>query len=394
MIIKQQLKTIFTDILSNYYMHRSRNNEKKKFRDSRRIAIADQYPLSQSQKAQIDDFYIKNYGEKIDYVWHQNYAAHAGHFDYRFFPELLYIPEFEAFQNQNIHAARMLSDKNFLPLLAKGVGVKTPETIVSCTNGVLRDGENRIITPLMAEELIKQCGMCFVKPSVDSGSGQGCLRIEGLDEIHFSNCALNILNINNHKQIVSYDNNYVVQKLIVCNDSIRTLYPGSVNTFRIITYLWKGKIEMMPIIIRIGQGGHYLDNAHQGGVFCAVYENGEMGRYAVTEFNNRYTEHPDTHTIFSSHRIEHVDKVIKAAKCIHSAIPQIGCVNWDFTIDDEDEAVLIEANVLGGGVWVVQMAHGVGPFGERTAEVLQWLKFMKKLKPHERNRFIGGNMNL
>ena len=134
-----------------------------------------------------------------------------------------------------------------------------------------------------------------------------------------------------------------------------------------------------------------MDNAHQGGVFCAIYEDGSMGKMAMTEFNDHYLEHPDTHVRFELHRISHVDRVLDAAKRLHSAIPQLGVVNWDFTIDDCGEPVLIEANCKNGGIWVSQMAHGVGAFGERTAEVLKWLRFMKKLKPHERIHYVGGS---
>ena len=149
---------------------------------------------------------------------------------------------------------------------------------------------------------------------------------------------------------------------------------------------------MMPIIIRIGQGGHYLDNAHQGGMFCAVHNDGTMGHHAITEFNDQYTEHPDTHTVFSTHKIEHIDRLMDAAMRMHTTIPQLGVVNWDFTIDESGEPVLIEANTSGGSIWLPQMAHGVGAFGERTAEVLQWLRFIKKLKPKQRKQFSGGEM--
>ena len=68
-------------------------------------------------------------------------------------------------------------------------------------------------------------------------------------------------------------------------------------------------------------------------------------------------------------------------------------MNWDFTIAADGAPVLIEANVIGGSVWLPQMAHGVGPFGDKTAEVLRWLRFMKSLKPHERPRFAHGKQD-
>lgn len=364
-----------------------RRHEQRGQKDKRRQAIASQYPLTKEQKELIDDFFLSNYGEKIGYSWHQNYAAHSGKFDYKFFPELLYIPEFETFQNHDTGVVAAFADKNLLPLVAAAAKVRMPRTIVSCANGVLRDGDNNVITPKMAKELVMRQGNCFLKPTIDSCSGRGCLRIDNPTDLSITYNTLKVNDING-----GYKNNFVIQELVTCHNSISELYAGSVNTFRVISYLWKGQIELMPIIIRIGQGGHYLDNAHQGGMFCAVYNDGRMGHHAMTEFNVQFTEHPDTHVRFETHRIVNIEKLIAAAKRMHSVIPQIGVVNWDFTIDAEGEPILIEANTKGGSIWLPQMAHGVGAFGDRTAEVLQWLRFMKKLSSNQRNQYSGGEM--
>ena len=76
---------------------------------------------------------------------------------------------------------------------------------------------------------------------------------------------------------------------------------------------------------------------------------------------------------------------------MHANIPQIGSVNWDFTIDDSETPVLIEANVSGGSIWLSEMAHGCGPFGDKTPEVLQWLRFMNSLTEKERKKYAFGN---
>lgn len=385
---KNQIKKIAAAVAPDVFMAYRHHCEKSKYKDAKRLAIVNQFSLTKEQKEQIDDLYVTNYGKRIDYVWHQDYAAHSGKFDYRYFVELAYVPEFETFENQNCGANLIVEDKNFLPLIAATVGVETPKTILSCTNGFLRDSEGMAITPNMAKEIILRQGDCFVKPTVGSSSGEGCSIIKADANVDFSHNTLIIKGINGG----GWRHNFVVQQLIECHDSIRALYEGSVNSFRVITYLWKGEIEVMPMIIRIGQGGHFLDNAHQGGMFCAVNEDGTMGDHAVTEFNKQYKEHPDTKCVFASHKIEHVDKVLSAAKKMHLAVPQIGVVNWDFTIDKNGKPLLIEANCNYGSVWLPQMAHGVGAFGNKTAEILQWLRFMKKLKPDDRKKFVGGYM--
>ena len=128
-----------------------------------------------------------------------------------------------------------------------------------------------------------------------------------------------------------------------------------------------------------------MDNAHAGGMFIAVEDDGTMHSAAFTEFKNVFTEHPDTHFKFEGYKIDLLPKVIDAAVKCHSFIPQVGCINWDFTIAQNGLPLLIEANMLGGGIWLFEMAHGKGAFGELTPEILQWLNIMNHSKKTERD---------
>ena len=73
-------------------------------------------------------------------------------------------------------------------------------------------------------------------------------------------------------------------------------------------------------------------------------------------------------------------------------MPQIGVANWDFTLDREGNPMLLEVNLKGAGVWVFEMAHGTGVFGENTADILKWLHFIKKVKPKDRKKYKFGNI--
>lgn len=389
MSITRTIKKIVQDTSDKVYFKMAHRTEIQKFKDPRRREIANSYPLTKEQKVEIDELYVTNYGEKIDYVWHQNYAAHSNKFDYRFFPELLFIPEFELYQNHNLSANRMMGDKNFLPIVAKAAGVKMPETIVSCTNGVLRDNDNHILTSSMCEDILHKNSQFFVKPATGSCSGKSCKLVTESDVFAINR---NALVINNNNGDGGYSSNYVIQEVVKTHTSISALHPESVNTFRIITYLWKDTIETMPVILRIGRGKSNVDNAHAGGMFIAVHSDGSLGDHAVTEFNQQFTKHPDSGIVFKDYVIASYDKMILAAKRMHEMVPQIGVVNWDFTVDADGEPILIEANISGGSIWLPQMVHGVGAFEERTEEVLQWLRFMKKLKPSERKTYVGGKM--
>ena len=122
----------------------------------------------------VDELYKINYGEKIPYTWHKNFMAHSGKFDHKYFPELLFIPEFERFMNLWPEYAKAFSDKNITPMLAEKVGIRTPKTYVSITKGMIRDSAYNVLTLDEAAERISGIGKAFVKPTVDSCSGRGC----------------------------------------------------------------------------------------------------------------------------------------------------------------------------------------------------------------------------
>ena len=84
---------------------------------------------------------------------------------------------------------------------------------------------------------------------------------------------------------------------------------------------------------------------------------------------------------------------MKAAIKCHTFLPQLGVINWDFTIDDTGTPVLIEANIRYGSIWLFEIAHGCGPFGQDTAEILQWMRKMRGLKKSNWKQFRFGNMS-
>ena len=372
-MLKETLWKQFADIKDRWRIYRRRRSEIKKFEDPRRIKIYEAVTLTDEQKKQIDDLYETYYGEKIPYTWHKHFTAFTGRFDANYFPELLFIPEFEYFMNSNSEYNKVFSDKNVLPMIASHVGVKMPKTVVSSVNGILEDENHKIINKNVLKQIMskKASYTYFVKPSVDSCSGQGCFLLHTDNKEDF-------------EELNKLGKNFVVQERLTCSESVSKLHPYSVNTFRIITYIWKNKVEFCPAIMRIGRHKSHLDNAHAGGIFIAVNKDGTLHSTAFSEFKEEYKEHPDTHILFDGYKINNFGKVLEAAEKMHSAIPQVGLVNWDFTIDCEEEPVLIEANISGGSIWLPQIAWGCGAFGENTKEILQWVREQKKLPFYKR----------
>ena len=137
-------------------------------------AIWEKVKLTPKQEQEIDEFWTEHYGEKIPHSWHRYYTAFTGNFDVRYIPDPIYLTGAERRMNSKHDYVSVLQDKNLIPLIARSAGIKTPEVIVSCTNGVLRDGANNIITESEADSLLKDAGEGFYKASLDSCGGASC----------------------------------------------------------------------------------------------------------------------------------------------------------------------------------------------------------------------------
>ena len=363
-----------------------RKKEIAKFNDDRRKQIWQSCQLSASPKKSIDDFFWKNYGSKIPYTWHKHYTAFNGNFDFKYFPELLYIPEFEHFMNFQKEYVNVFENKNILSFLAKAIGVKTPQTIISVSNGMIVDGAGNGLSKAEAFDLLQNVGDAFIKPTIETSSGIGCAVISlnnGIDII--SNEKLDSL-------FEKMGKDFAIQERVKCNQQIVKLHPSSVNTFRVITYRWKKEIRHLPVVMRIGTRMACVDNAHAGGIFVGVSDEGVLLNTAYSEFGEQFVRHPDTNVIFDGYEIENYKEVVDTAIKMHTVMPQIGVINWDFTIDEQNSPVLIEANCRNGSIWLVEMAHGKGAFGDNTAEILQWIRFMKKCPVDKRAYYAFGNL--
>lgn len=342
--------------------------ENKKIKEKRRIEIQNTVVLTSKQKRQIDSFYKKYYGKKIKYNWHKEYYAISGIFDYKYFPELLYIPKFERLLNSPDYY-NCLQDKNILEIIGKayGNGLVVPKVYVRCANGILLDGEYNVILEDEAIDILKNIDAFFIKPSVGSSSGRGCRIIKKEEFLVIKD-----------KLFKEYGKDFIIQEVLKNSEEIAKLNESSINTFRVITYILDGKIYHMPLLLRIGRNGKFLDNAHQGGMFIGVSDEGYLDKCAHTEFNEKFLEHPDSKIVFEHYHISGVDKIIQIAHKLQGMIPHVGCINWDLTINDKNEVVLIEANMRGGSIWLVQMT-GKSGFGDNTARVLEVINNNKEL---------------
>lgn len=366
----KKLFLIFNKVVNKIKIYRQKIIEKKKINEKRRKQIYKNIKISKEDKKKTQEFYKKHYGKKISLKWHKEYYAISGKYDYKYFPELLFIPGFERLSNNKIYV-KSLQDKNVLPLIIKGLDyVKMPTTIISCSNGILKDSNNSILTIDEALINLNNIESFFIKPSIDSNSGKNCKLIKKINN-KYNICLKQLLD--------GYGKDFVIQELVQNSNNIKQLNPSSLNTFRVITYILDGKIYHFPVILRLGRNGQVLDNAHAGGIFIGVTDDGNLLDFATTEFGEKFYKHPDTNVLFDGYHINNFNKLLDAAYKLQALFPKVGCINFDLTLNENEEVVLIEANMEYGAVWLPQMAHGKCAFGNNTARILEIVRKNKKL---------------
>lgn len=292
--------------------------------------------------------------------------SYTGKFDYKYIPEYIYSTKLELLQNRRLNVIPF-ENKNMLPVIFEGC--EQPKTIIMCIKGHFFNGNREFISKQLAyDTLCKYEGLAFIKVTVNTNSGRG---VRMLDLKHG-------IDIRSNEEISKIlDNigcNFVIQERVLPHSPFSKLYPDAVNTLRVITYMTSKEVKKAPIVMRIGQGEGVIDNAHAGGMFIGVKDSGKLLEEAFTESQSRYINHPDTGIVFKNYKIPFVPQIRETAITLHKSIPMFKFVSCNFTVDENDIVVLIEANLYSQAVWISQMAHGKSMFGNDTAELLQSMK--------------------
>ena len=315
------------------------------------------------QQRQFDKYWLKVYGKKIPNKWHRLYEAANGVFAVDYIPEKMYTTKIEPALNDRRYAMA-LEDKSMVETLSRDCKCIVPETIVLCTGGQFLDHDRKPISKDKAiDELI---GKAFVlKPTVGSSSGHGVTFVQE-DEAD-KQCITTLL--------AKQGKDFIVQSVIQQHPIFASFNNSSINTIRITTFIADDSIHYVPLAFRMGRKDKRVDNIHAGGIVVGVRDDGtllanayELGYGTKTV---KYQKHPDSQIIFSSIRLPAIPDVIQAAYRVHSRMPHIGIISWDFTVDKDANAVLIEANISGQSIWFPQIVNGKGAFVEYTSSVLR-----------------------
>ena len=220
-----------------------------------------------NKKIKLDSEYkkeIKNYYKpytRINTSTHKMYLNVTGEKNVRFIPDYIFFSTINPYLN-NVRLGKAIEDKSYYDRTFKEL--KRPETIVKNVNGVFYDKDFEILEKSKAfsiiDETLKKEKELIIKPSIESGSGKN---------VRIINCESPISEI-----AIEYNKDYVIQKLVKQSPELAKMHKESLNTIRVESLLWRGKVVILSTLLRIGIGNSRIDNFSAGGICCGIDEKG------------------------------------------------------------------------------------------------------------------------
>lgn len=292
------------------------------------------------------------YGIKPKKMWYDLYCYKNKIYDPRYIPEDIYWKIIYPSMNKP-GFRRAYTDKCFYSQLFPDL--KQPRTIIKSSNNIFYDGSGNIISFIQAKSLMESEKQFVLKPAIYSGEGTDIFFYDREEQKDIDFEAL----------LKLYGTDFIVQEIVPQHEILASIHPKSVNTIRVISFLFRGKVHISSSILRMGVGGSRLDNVSAGGVACPINPDGRLASKGINKKSEWMDRHPGG-TVFGGITIPSYEKVLDAVCNAHKNMPHFRILGWDFSIDKDGDPVLIEYN---GAPSLNQVS--CGPlFGDLTEQVL------------------------
>ena len=311
--------------------------------------------------------YWTRYGYKPAKYWYQIFSDREKKVDPRYIPDDLYYGELVPYFS-NSQFRRFGEDKCYHYLWFNDI--KRPATICKNIAGVFYDADMNIISKEQMIELVKSTeGDFLIKPSVDSGEGR-LIKF-------FDSDSVSVEDIKN--AIEEMRANFIFQESVKQHASLAKFNPSSINTIRVVSFLFEGEVHILSCILRIGAPNQKVDNIGHGGFACPIGENGILNDKAVNR-KAEWVEENSTGIRFKGFQVPSFQQIIEIVKKVHPRLAHFKLIGWDFSVDMNGEPVFIEYNVCPG-----QNQISCGPtFGDLTDRVLDEF-FNKRILANAQN---------
>lgn len=324
----------------------------------KKYATKEDVDLTEEQKKAIDEFWGKyEFAFKPNYNTFKTYMNRTGKFDVTYLPHGI---RRNFLENVTANPAYRTAFQNKAYLSKIYLNIKQPTVVIRKIEGIYYDADYNKIS------LKKAIQICLdrlenteivVKPSgLSGGKGVVFLR-EATEEIL-------------RDEFKKIPKLMVVQEAIKQHPDMAKLNPSTVNTVRLTTYLDKRTVVPLAALVKIGNAGVRVDNYKHGGHILGIdIETGHSLPYALNVGLERVTMLPTGIDLSEGIDIPNFKELLETAKKAHLHTPKMKVISWDIAIDEEGDAMIIEAN-YGGDLRMHQSTTG-SVFGDYLEEFLE-----------------------
>jgi hypothetical protein len=139
----------------------------------------------------------------------------------------------------------------------------------------------------------------------------------------------------------------LVEERIIQHPEMDRMFPGSVNTVRLVTINNGEEVAVVFAFLRVGNG-RIVDNLNSGGMAAPIDpETGIVTHPAADKNYKAYDAHPATDTKFVGFKIPRFAEAVAMVKEAALVVPGMGYVGWDVAITP-DRLCFVEANSFPG----------------------------------------------
>lgn len=149
---------------------------------------------------------------------------------------------------------------------------------------------------------------------------------------------------------------FIAEEIIIQSEALARFHPWSVNTLRINTIRCREQIVIWQCILRFGRKENMVDNAHFGGVF-SVIDNEGNAIAAGDVHRNKYNVHPDTGTPIVGFKVPDWEQACVLVRDLATKVGGLRFIGWDLAHTDKGW-IIVEANTAPG--ILPPMVTGVG----------------------------------
>jgi len=320
---------------------------------------------------EVKEYWKAHYDIEIDPGFHIAFLNHTGKKEVKVIPQHLIRRELNPFFT-DIKKQNAYDDKNIYDIILGKEN--TPKTLLKRVRGNYFGVENEDINKGKAIEIFNLAGQDLILKNSLSDDGKDIFKLTSKNGgVYLGNHRINLSDIEK-----KMGKNFIIQEVIKQHEIMAKPHPSSINTLRMVTVRWKGKIYYLQSFARFGANNDIRDNAGVGGLCLGVGDDGKFFQKAVDKRGKEHKQHPSTGYVFKDLKaIPEFNKFIEFVKEAHKRVIHQNFVSWDIAVGVDGEPIIIEMNFW-GAVWLYQLATEKPIFGELTEEILEHIRDERK----------------